>query len=256
MDIQPKRLTNRQFDKYCALVYDECGINLNEEKRALLNARIAKRLRRLNVPPDVYYDRVTEDPQEMAQFIDAISTNHTYFFRESYSFRYLRPEHTRIWCAACASGEEPYSLAAHSLYHGGTPSILATDISDSCLQKASMGIYPDPCIKHIPEAILKAYFQKGVNGWAGKVRVKPMLRKLITFKKFNLLKDRLPEMQFDVVFCRNVMIYFDLRTKEQVVNRLSGVLRPGGYFIIGGAESLNGLKHSFKYIEPSVYLKP
>lgn len=255
MNLEIRRLTNRQFEKYCSLVYSECGIKLNEEKRALLNARIAKRLRLLDVSPDEYYDQVVSDPEELTHFIDAVSTNHTYFFRESNSFKYLQPEITDIWCAASSSGEEPYSLAAHCLYHGGSPSILATDISDTCLQKARLGVYSDQCLKYIPEPILKNYFQKGVNGWTGQVRVKPQLRQLVRFQKFNLLKDRLPEQQFDAIFCRNVMIYFDAATKERVVARLNRVLRPGGYFVIGGAESLNGLRHAFRYIEPSVYRK-
>ncbi|MFO7714231.1 CheR family methyltransferase [Desulfosarcina sp.] len=255
MDHQLKHLTNRQFDRYCTLVYSECGIKLNEEKRALLNARIAKRLRSLNVSPDRYYDQVLQDPEEMARFIDAVSTNHTYFFRESNSFKYVQANRPEIWCAACSSGEEPYSLAAHCLDLGGSPSILATDISDTCLNKARLGIYADQCVKHIPAPILKTYFQKGLNGWTGTVRVRSRLRQLVTFKKFNLLKDRLPDETFDVIFCRNVMIYFDSATKEQVVARLVSVLKPNGYFIIGGAESLNGLKHELRYIEPSVYLK-
>ena len=250
------RLTNRQFAKYCALVHSECGINLNEEKRALLNARIAKRLRSRDTSPDHYYKLILQDPEEMARFIDAVSTNHTYFFRESGSFKHIRPNCKDIWCAACSSGEEPYSVAAHCLEHKMAPDILATDISDACLQKATMGIYPDQCLHKIPHTMLKKWFQKGRNGWAGTVRVKPQLRRMVTFNKFNLLKDRLPNKQFDAIFCRNVMIYFDASTKESVVSRLSDVLKPGGYFIIGGAESLNGLNHRLKYVEPSVYFKP
>lgn len=249
------RLTERQFQKYCELVYSECGIKLNAEKRALLSARLAKRLRLRAVAPDQYFDLIMADPTERSCFIDAISTNHTYFFRESASFKYVRADCKTIWSAASSSGEEPYSLAAHCLHQGGNPSILATDISDSCLQKARLGIFPDQCTKHIPAPMLKAYFQKGVNRWAGRVRVKRQLREMVEFQKFNLLKDAMPDSQFDAIFCRNVMIYFDAPTKERVVSRLNSVLRPGGFFIIGGAESLNGLSHPFRYIEPSVYLK-
>ena len=255
MPLQPKRLSNRQFDKYCALVYRECGIKLNEEKRALLNARLAKRLRQLDLCANAYYDRVLEDPQEMSRFIDAVSTNHTYFYRESKSFDFLRPEDTDIWSAACSSGEEPYSLATHCLRMGGTPAILATDISDSCLEKARVGVYPASAVRELPQELLRAYFQKGRNQWAGMVRVKPEVRRLVAYQKFNLHSGPLPERVFDVIFCRNVMIYFDGPTKERVVSRLAGVLRSGGYFIIGGAESLNGLRHPFTYIEPSVYRK-
>jgi len=256
MNMQPRRLNNRQFEKYCSLVYRECGIKLNNEKRSLLNARISKRLRLLEVSPDQYYERIIDDPREMAHFIDAVSTNHTYFFRESSSFKYLGPEMTEIWCAACSSGEEPYSLAAYCLQLGNTPSILATDISNTCLQKAQTGIYDDQCLNNIPVDIKKAFFQKGINGWTGMVRVKKSLKQVVAFKKFNLLKSNLPDRYFDAIFCRNVMIYFDGPTKERIVNRLNTVLRSGGYFVIGGAESLNGLNHPFAYVEPSVYRKP
>lgn len=255
MELGINRLNNRQFEKYCALVYRECGIRLNEEKRALLNTRIAKRLRLLDISPGGYYKKILEDPVEMACFIDAVSTNHTYFFRESASFEFIQPDCTDIWCAACSSGEEPYSLAAYCLQRGGIPSILATDISDTCLQKAQLGIYSGKCVNQIPEPILKAYFQKGRNQWHGSVRVKPMIRSLITFGKFNLLKDTPPGTRFDVILCRNVMIYFDRQTKENVIARLCRALKPQGYFIIGGAESLSGLTHGLKYVRPSVYIK-
>lgn len=250
------RLTDRQFLKYCELVYCECGIKLNGEKRALLNARIAKRLRLLGVSPDRYFDLVMEDPMERACFIDAISTNHTYFFRESASFKYVGADSTAIWSAACSSGEEPYSLAAHCAAQGGAPDVLATDISENCLQTASMGIYPDRCAQNIPESVLKKCFQRGRNRWAGMMRVKPEVRRMVSFRKFNLLKDPLPDRWFDIIFCRNVMIYFDAPTKARVVARLCRVLKDGGLFIIGGAESLNGLSHPLRYIEPSVYIKP
>lgn len=256
MAIRFEALSKRQFEKYCALIYRESGINLSNEKRALLNARIAKRLRKLDVSANRYYKMILEDHEEMERFIDAVSTNHTYFFRESTSFQFIRPDYTDIWCAACSSGEEPYSLAAYCLHQGGMPSILATDISDTCLQKARRGVYSDKCIGQVPEPMLKAYFQKGLNQWHGSVRVKSQVRKMVRFGKFNLLKDIPPDTHFDVILCRNVMIYFDRQTKENVVARLCRALKPQGYFIIGGAESLSGLTHELKYIKPSVYFKP
>lgn len=111
------------------------------------------------------------------------------------------------------------------------------------------------CTKNIPKPILRRYFQKGQEKWTGYIRVKTDIRKLVRFERFNLLKDKPPSGNFDIIFCRNVMIYFDNSSKEFVVDKLSGVLKQGGYFIIGGAESLNGLKHALKYIEPSVYKK-
>lgn len=250
-----KKLTTRQFKTFCDIVYKECGINLTEEKRELLNARIAKRLRKLNLQPDKYLALIRKDSEEMNRFLDAVSTNHTYFFRESKSFKYLDEGCKDIWCAASSSGEEPYSIAAYCLEIGFQPSILATDISDTCLGKGRTAIYPLQNTAGIPKPILRRYFQKGQGKWEGYVKVKADMRRMVEFEKFNLLKDRLPSRIFDIIFCRNVMIYFDNPSKEFVVNRLTGNIKPGGYFIIGGAESLNGLNHNLKYTEPSVYRK-
>jgi chemotaxis protein methyltransferase CheR len=228
---------------------------LTEEKRELLNTRIAKRLRKLCIQPDKYFALIQKDPGEMKNFLDAVSTNHTYFFRESKSFKYLEKSCRDIWCAACSSGEEPYSIAAYCMESGVQPSILATDISISCLEKGKKAIYPMERGANVPKHILRRYFQKGQGKWDGYIRVKAEIRRLVQFGRFNLLKDELPSKKFDSIFCKNVMIYFDNPSKEFVVNKLSGVLKHGGYFIIGGAESLNGLNHSLKYIEPSVYKK-
>lgn len=251
-----KKLSNRQFTKYCDLVYRESGINLTEEKRELLNARIAKRMRIQKVNPDVYFTMIQKDPCEMRQFLDAVTTNHTFFFRESRSFAYLDKGCSKIWCAASSSGEEPYSLAIYCVEKGVRSSILATDISVTCLEKGNNGIYPLQSVTGISKPLLSRYFQKGQGRYQGYVRVKENIRKMINFERFNLIKDIPDNQMYDAVFCRNVMIYFDNESKERVVAKLSGVLRPGGYFIIGGAESLSGLRHDLKYVEPSVYLKP
>ena len=250
-----ENITKRQFKRYCDIVYNESGIKLTEEKWQLLNARIGKRIRKLGVQPDKYLSIIEKDPDELNLFLDAISTNHTYFFRESKSFNYLNKGCRNIWCAASSSGEEPYSLLAYCLELGFEPSILATDISDSCLEKARRAIYPIKCLSNIPNHMIRRYFQKGTNKWEDHVRVKQHISRMVKFKKFNLLKDSAPSSTFDIIFCRNVMIYFDVPTKEAVIQKLSKVLKQGGYFIIGGAESLSGLTHSLKYIEPSVYKK-
>ena len=250
------KLPDRLFRQYCELVYRESGIHLTDEKRELLNARLAKRLRSCGgITPGDYLDRISRNPDELRAFLDAISTNHTFFFRESKSFKYLERSRREIWCAASSSGEEPYSLALHALDQGFQPGIWATDIADSVLEKARRGIYPKQAVANIPMHLLKTYFQRGQDKWADHVRVKESVRRLIRFDRFNLLKDNPPASSFDMIFCRNVMIYFDNPTKEWVVAKLGSVLKPGGYFIIGGAESLSGLNHGFKYVEPSVYLK-
>ncbi len=251
-----KKLTEKQFKTFCELVYREAGINLTPEKRELLNARLAKRLRVLgDLPAAEYLALVQRDGDELLRFLDAISTNHTYFFRESRSFKYLDASRPGIWCAASSSGEEPYSLATYCLAQGFAPNILATDISQTCLDKGRRAIYPYQAVANIPKPMLKSYFQKGRNQWADYIRVKDGVRRLVSFDHFNLLKDQPPARQFDMVFCRNVMIYFDNPTKELVVKKLSQALQSGGYFIIGGAESLSGLTHPLKYVEPSVYQK-
>jgi len=188
-------------------------------------------------------------------FLDAVSTNHTFFFRESKSFKYIDKGCNDIWCAASSSGEEPYSIAAYCLELGFQPSILATDISDTCLEKGRNAIYRMECTTKIPKPLLRRYFQKGQGKWGGYIKAKDDIKKMVKFKRFNLLKDKLPSKDFDIIFCRNVMIYFDNPSKEFVVAKLSECLKKEGYFIIGGAESLNGLNHTLKYIEPSVYKK-
>lgn len=250
-----KKLTTNQFKKLCDITYRESGIKLTEEKRELLNARVAKRLRVLGVEADEYLSLIKNNSVEMNNFVDAISTNHTFFFRESKSFKYLDKGCRDIWCAACSSGEEPYSIAIYCMELGFKPFIYATDISNSCIEAGKRSIYPKKCTADIPKHILRAYFQNGKGKWKDYIRVKKDMRGLVRFERFNLLKDYSSSKTFDIIFCRNVMIYFDNPTKEAVVQKLSGVLKQEGYFIIGGAESLNSLNHTLKYIEPSVYKK-
>ncbi len=249
------KLNNKLFKKYCDLVYREVGINLTDDKRELLNARIGKRLRVQNVSPDDYYKMVQKDPVELRAFLDAVSTNHTYFFRESKTFAYLDTSCSAIWCAASSSGEEPYSLVIYCLDKGYRSSILATDISDTCLEKGKKGIYPMQSAANIPRHMLTAYFQKGHGKFQDYVKVKDDVKRMINFQRFNLIKDIPQSKTYDIIFCRNVMIYFDNATKEYVVAKLARVLKKGGYFIIGGAESLSGLNHPLQYVETSVYLR-
>jgi len=250
-------LTAAQFRKLRDLVYERSGIHLSEGKQALLQARLSKRLRALG-PTSVeeYFRRLEKDEHEMVAFLDAVSTNHTYFFRESSNFRYLSESHLSIWCAASSSGEEPYSLAIHCLEKGFQPSILASDISTRMVDAGKRGVYDAAKAKNIPPDLLRRYFQRGFGSWSGCIRVKESIRRMVTFKRFNLLTDPVPEQGFDVIFCRNVLIYFDRTVKEEVVQRLYRALRPSGYFIVGGAESLHNLQHPYRYVAPSVYLKP
>jgi len=249
-------ITAKQFKKLSELVYDACGINLHDGKRQLLQARLAKRLRSTGIYSVGEYVKLLEnDDQELIDFIDAVSTNHTFFFREHHHFECIEKCHSKIWCAACSSGEEPYSIAIHCLEKGFRPSILATDLSTKVLRLADRGIYPFERAKNVSKPILKRYFQKGVGKWEGHIRVKDVLKQMVRYERYNLLSDSYPFEEFDLVFCRNVLIYFDGMVKEKVINKLYNAIKLSGYFVIGGAESLSNIKHRFKYIKPSIYKK-
>ncbi|MDP3283470.1 MAG: CheR family methyltransferase [Desulfobacterales bacterium] len=249
-------MTSGQFKQFCELVYSECGINLRDGKQQLLQARLSKRLRSTGIDSVAEYLTVLEnDSQELTRFLDAVSTNHTYFFRESHHFEHLSTDHLKIWCAASSSGEEPYSVAIYCLEKGFRPSILASDISTRMLEIGQNGIYPVEKTKSLHPPVLKKYFQKGLGKWDNHVRVKKEIRQMVTFQRYNLLIDPAPSREFDVIFCRNVFIYFDNVTRSHVTNKLCGALKASGYFIIGGAESLNTIDHPFKYIQPSIYRK-
>jgi len=249
------KVTEQQFKKLSQLVYDQCGINLHDGKKQLLNARLSKRLRITGINSVNDYIKVLKtDNQELIFFLDAVSTNHTFFFRESHHFECLEKGYPNIWCAASSSGEEPYSIAIDCLEKGFTPTILATDISTSVLQLGKRGVYPAERAKNVSPYLLKKYFQKGAGKWNGYIKVKDNLKRMVTFKRFNLISDPLPSNEFDVVFCRNVLIYFDNTVKTDVVNRLRHALKHNGYFIIGGAESLNNIKHGYSYNKPSIYV--
>lgn len=250
------KVTAKQYKKFSTLVYQECGINLHEGKQQLLQARLSKRLRNTRINSiDEYLKLLENDEQELKNFLDAISTNHTYFFRESHHFECLHSGHLNIWCAASSSGEEPYSLAIDCLEKGFRPTILATDISTQVLQIGEKGIYSIEKAKNVPLNILKKYFQKGRGQWETYIKAKNQLKRMVTFKRFNLLSDISPQEEFDVIFCRNVLIYFDNTIKTKVIDRLYKALKTNGYLIIGGAESLNNIKHRYKYIKPSIYMK-
>jgi len=250
------KVTAKQFKIFSELVYHECGINLHEGKQQLLQARLAKRLRKTGINSiDEYLKVLESDDQELIDFLDVISTNHTYFFRESHHFEYLKHGHFDIWCAASSSGEEPYSVAIDCLEKGFRPTILATDISTRVLRIGERGVYPVERAKNVAPPTLRRYFRKGIGKSDGYIRVKDEVKRMVTFKRFNLLSDQPPRQEFDVIFCRNVLIYFDNIVKETVINKLYNALKWDGYFIIGGAESLSNIKHRYKYIKPNIYRK-
>lgn len=264
------------FKKFRSLIYKKAGINLTIEKKELLHARLGKRLRACKISSfEKYYDLIVRDQDgaEFTQFINSVSTNFTSFFRETDHFKVLtesllpqlcaRSAHRnplQIWSAACSSGEEPYTLAMvlddyFQQNHGNGFRIMATDISTRVLEQARTGIYPADRIDKVPENLLRRYFQRGVGKSAGYFRVKASIRELITFQYFNLM-DRFPwQNEMDIIFCRNVMIYFDRETQQQLVQKFHSALASGGYFLIGHSESISSLGHSFQQLGATVFRK-
>jgi chemotaxis protein methyltransferase CheR len=269
-------LKDVDFEKIGRFVYDLCGIHLHEGKKELVKARLSKRLREGNFKSfSEYYHYVTtqEGADELITMIDSLSTNLTSFFREMEHFKKLqeivpvmagmsrkgRIPRLRIWCAGCSTGEEPYSIAMtlREMFSGNQVDIkiMASDISTRVLNIAAKGIYPEEKVGNISPALLKKYFQVGQSDWKGHYRVKKEIQQLIVFIRFNLMEELRNNDPFDIIFCRNVMIYFDKATQGNMVNKFYGYLKEGGYLFVGRSESLTGLHHQFKYVEPSVYRK-
>jgi chemotaxis protein methyltransferase CheR len=262
------------------LVYNQSRINLGPDKKELVSARLGKRLRATNITSISDYCRFLQEKEggeELAHLIDAISTNHTYFFRENEHFDFLTgtalPELVKrraterwprfnIWSAASSSGEEPYSIAiALAQFFGNSPTwpwrIEATDISHKILLRAKVGVYREEAVKKVPAPLLRAHFQKGFGPQEGNYRVKPHLLESVTFRQLNLLEGSFPFTEpFQVIFCRNVMIYFDRPTQTELVNKLARQLVPGGYLFVGHSESLSGIKHSLTMLKPAIYQRP
>ncbi|MEN6464704.1 MAG: protein-glutamate O-methyltransferase [Syntrophaceae bacterium] len=270
-------LGNNEFEKISRLVYDVCGIDLHEGKRELVKTRLIKRLREGNFRSFSDYCKFVstrEGTDELVAMIDSISTNLTSFFREDKHFEKMRliiaqrlqamdgrrgRLKLRVWSAGCSTGEEPYTISMVlkeiAFSHPVDFSLWATDISTRVLKTAVAGIYPQERIQKIPPELVRKYFLKGKGSWEGYYRVKAELKQHIEFARFNL-KESLPGRErFDMIFCRNVMIYFDKDMQRELVGRFYNCLAEGGYFFVGHSESLTGLNHQYKYIEPSVYRK-
>lgn len=268
-------LSDKDFSLFRHLVYEKAGINLHEGKKELVRSRLTKRLRAMKITQfREYYKYLMDDKsgEELVHMLDAISTNLTSFFREPQHFSFLQetvlPTVTQngktgksavnIWSAGCSSGEEAYTLAiclnefAES-NSGSSYRILATDISTRVLSSARNGVYHEAQVRAIAPGVLRKYFQRGQGKWAGYFRLKPTVRKSIEFERLNLMEPFSFGSKFHVIFCRNVMIYFDKPTQERLVNKYYDCLEPGGYLFIGHSESLMGADHRFKYVQPTVY---
>jgi len=267
-----------EFEFIRKLVYQRSRICLDAGKREMVSARLSKRLKATSLGSVSEYCQLLQSAgadEELAHLIDAISTNHTFFFRENAHFEFVRdrivPEMTQrrkaerwpkflAWSAACSSGEEPYSLAITLQEALGTAwdwHIQCTDISHRILARASQAIYRDDIIDRMPPQTVKTYFQKGVGPRAGSYRVRPELSAHLAFHQLNLLEGESPlNERFHVIFCRNVMIYFDRATQEELVNRLTRRLLPGGYLLVGHSESLTGISHTLQLVKPATYWRP
>jgi chemotaxis protein methyltransferase CheR len=264
------------FSKFGSLIYEKTGIYLKPEKRELLKARLGKRLRACRVDSfKQYYEYVIHDEsgQELIHLINCVSTNFTSFFREKAHFELLTQkvlpgllEKDRgnreivVWSAACSSGEEPYTLCMvladfAEKNRAFRCRVLATDISTKVLDIAKRGIYLDDRVSQVPLPFLKKGFQKGVGSCTGYVKVKESLRNMVTFQRFNLMENFPWREEIDVIFCRNVMIYFNKETQEGLISRFHQALVPGGCLFIGHSESIGGFRHSLKQIEPTVFQK-
>jgi chemotaxis protein methyltransferase CheR len=270
-EIRP--LTAREFEQFRQLAYEKFGLDLRNGKETLVSARLGKKIRELSFRSyQEYYRHVLEDRtgEALTALIDALTTNHTSFFREPAHFEFLRRtilpglrrrDRIAIWSAACSTGEEPYSIAFALLEELGKAAlarirILATDISTRVLANAQRGAYPAERFAGIPAHQLSRYLLRGEQRFKDWYRVKPEVRAVVEFRRLNLMERFSNLGPFPVIFCRNVMIYFDKPTQQDLVNRLEGCLEPGGYLLIGHAESLNGVDHPLRYVRPAIYRKP
>lgn len=262
-------ITAPEFERLRHLTHSHFGLDLRPGKETLVEARLRKRLAQLGCRRfGDYLDRVARDSSggELSLMIDALTTNFTGFLREPAHFEFLgqtilpalkkRPE-IRIWCAGCATGEEPYSVL-FSLYErapGKQVRILATDISTKALGAAAQGVYSEEKMASLPAPWRAKYFQRGGGQWAGQFRVKQDCRWAVEFRRLNLMEPFHQLPRFPLIFCRNVMIYFDRATQANLVARLADRLEPGGYLLIGHSEGLFNSQGALEYDRPATYRK-
>ncbi len=268
------------FQKFQKLIYAETGIWLGSSKTALLCGRLFRRLRALEITSLASYYECVAGPdqhEERARMIDAITTNETRFFREPRQFEFLvqrvfpgwrtdaehrlRARRVRIWSAGCSSGEEPYTVAMLLAKHlpaeeGWDARLLATDISNRVLEKARTGIYPIARSAELPKDLLHGFMLRGMAERQGEMKVKVEIQQMVDFRRLNLDQESdLIEGPFDAIFCRNVLIYFDLASKRRVVANLVRHLMANGLLFVGHAENLNSVSSQLRSLEPTIYTK-
>jgi len=276
MSTRNEALSNADFERLRSLVYNESGINLGPDKKTMMEIRLKRRLRSLDIPSfSEYCDRVFAfdgKEREIVHLNDVLTTNKTDFFREAAHFDYLvsralpdlaeRKGATRkslVWSAGCSTGEEPYTLAmVLSEYAGECPgfrfSVLATDISTAVLARAAAGIFKSETVRPVPLNLRRKYFMRSRNPEADVLRIVPEVRALIQFRRVNFMDADfgLTEPP-EIIFCRNVIIYFDRPTQLRLLEKLTRQLAPGGYFFAGHSESLQGMDLPLVPVAPAVY---
>lgn len=266
----------QDFDRVRKLIYARAGINLNESKQNMVYSRLARRLRSLGLDSfSLYLDRLERDAAfdaaEAQQFINALTTNLTSFFREPHHFpilaEFLKSTQARgparIWCSAASTGEEPWSIAMtvhEALGDGSGARLIATDIDTEVLATAARGVYRLEAAQGCGEGRLRRFFLRGKGANDGSVRVKPELAKLAEFATLNLLDEAWPAVakfapHLDVIFCRNVMIYFDKPTQRVILGRMARLLRPGGLLLVGHSENFTDCRDTFTLKGKTVYVR-
>jgi chemotaxis protein methyltransferase CheR len=272
-------ITDHEFSLFQKLIRREAGISLSPAKKSLLQARLGSRLRELGFNSyRAYYRHVIDERGgELAEMIDRVSTNETQFFREPRHFEFLsrivvhdwaaqaaagyRPRQIRAWSAGCSSGEEPYSLAMllrrqFETSAGWDIDILATDISTRVLARARNGIWPIAKAREIPPVYLKRFMLKGTGRQEGSMKAAAEIGSTIRFERLNLNDETYPMVGlFDLILCRNVLIYFDQQRRAQAIDRLLRHLRPGGFFFVGHSERLVGLTNKVASVLPTIYVR-
>ncbi|MDX8385634.1 MAG: CheR family methyltransferase [Gallionella sp.] len=260
--------TRDNFERIRKLIYQHAGISLSQHKQYMVYSRLARRLRANKLDTFKEYLALLEggDEAEWEAFVNSLTTNLTSFFRESHHFPLLAEYVSRqkekrpisMWCAAASTGEEPYSMAMTMVDAFGSfnppVSIVATDVDTNVLIQAENGIYPIERVEKLSESVLKRFFLRGTGSKSGFVRVRPELRAMISFRPLNLLSSEWPiKGPLDVIFCRNVMIYFDKETQLKILQRFAPILQPEGLLFTGHSESFHHAKHLFTLRGKTVY---
>ena len=272
-------ISEAEFESLRKLIHAHAGIALGDGKKQLLVARLSRRLRALGLSSFAQYHGLltSDDPSgdEMRRMLNCVTTNQTDFFREKHHFEFLKervlheakaraqkggPRKLRVWSAGCSTGEEPYTIAitlaeAFGLNSGWDIKILASDIDTQVLATAEQGVYPEHRIGNLPESVKRAHFLRGKGESAGLVRVRPELQKLVTFRRINFIETPWPiQTTFDVIFCRNVIIYFDRDTQRRLFQRMREKIAQHGYLFVGHSENLYWLRDIFEPVQSTVYI--